>query len=63
MGKYAYMGLWVKYALGKSYVSKIPAVHKKQSNYNRFCVPMHFANNGFTFEKFSPTPPLLHPID
>jgi len=30
MGKYAYMGLWVKYALGKCYyVSKIPPVHQK----------------------------------
>jgi len=30
MGKYAYIGLWVKYALGKGYyVSKIPPVHVK----------------------------------
>ena len=28
MGKYAYMGLWVKFALGKSYyVSKLQPVH------------------------------------
>jgi len=30
MGKYAHIGLWVKYALGKSYyVSKIPPVLQK----------------------------------
>ena len=30
MGKYAYTGLWVEYALGKSYyVSKIPPVQTK----------------------------------
>ena len=30
MGKYAYTGLWVEYALGKSYyVSKIPPVQAK----------------------------------
>mgnify|MGYP000660379033 CR=1 FL=1 len=28
---------------------------------NRFCVPMHFKTNRFTFEKFPPPPPLLHP--
>ena len=57
MGKYEYMGLWVKYALGKSqYVSKIPPVHQKKPNYNRFCVPTHFATNRFTFEKFPPPP-------
>jgi len=31
MGKYAYMGLWVKFALGNFYyVSKIPSVHTQK---------------------------------
>jgi len=28
---------------------------------NRVRVPIHFANNHFTFEKFPPPPLLLHP--
>jgi len=28
---------------------------------NRFRVPIHFATNRFTFEKFPSPPPLLHP--
>jgi len=38
--KHAYMGLWVKYALGKSScVSKIPPVPPKNTENNRFRVP------------------------
>jgi len=28
---------------------------------NRFCVPIDFATNRFTSEKFEPPPPLSHP--
>jgi len=38
-----------------------PTCTQKKPNYNRFCVPMHFAINRFTFEKFPPPPSLLHP--
>ena len=34
----------------------------KNPNHNCFRVPIHFAANRFTFEKFPPPPPLLHPI-
>jgi len=38
--KHAYMGLWVKHALGKSScVSKIPPVPPKNTENNRFRVP------------------------
>ena len=37
-----------------------PTAAKKLEN-NRFRVPTHFAPNRFTFEKFPPPPPLLHP--
>jgi len=60
-GKYTYLGSSVKYALGKSfYISKITTPAKKLEN-NRFRVPSHFATICFTFEKFPPPPPLLHP--
>jgi len=52
-GKYAYVGLWVKYALKKSsYVSKIPPVPQEKSDNNRFRVPIHFVTNRFSFENF-----------
>jgi len=61
-GKYAYRSLFVKYGLMKSfYVSKIPICTGKKTNYNCFRVPIHFVANRFTFEKFLPLPPLLHP--
>jgi len=51
MGKYAYVGLWVKFALRKiccvSYTGRTKSV------------PMYFRTECFTFEKFPP-PPLLH---
>ena len=39
-----------------------PTCTHKKTNYNRFRFPMHFATNRFTFEKFPPPPPLLHPM-
>jgi len=36
-------------------------LYNKKTNYNRFCVSMHFATNRSTLEKFPPPPPLLHP--
>jgi len=54
-GKYAYDVLWVKYALGKS------SCGSKIAENNRFCVPIHFESNRFSFEKFPPQPPLLQP--
>jgi len=42
-GKYAYMGLF-------QITGKICPKNKKP-NYNRFCAPMHFATDRFTFEK------------
>jgi len=57
-GKYAYMGLSLKYALESSGVSKIHRVVKKPE-YTSFRVPIHFATNCFTFEKTPPPPPQL----
>jgi len=37
-----------------------PTCTHKKPNYNRFCVPMHFATDCFTVEKFPPPDPLLH---
>jgi len=37
-------------------------LYRQNPNYNYFRVPIHFALNRFTFEKFPPPPPLLHPI-
>jgi len=66
--RHAYMVLWVKYAFGKSScVSKVPAfllkshLCSKKLDKNRSRIRIHFATNRFTFEKFQPPPPLLHP--
>ena len=40
---------------------KQPTRAAKISENNRFCVPMHFKTNRFTFKKNPPPPPLLHP--
>jgi len=44
-----------------SFFSSFPPVTGKKPNYNCFHVPKNFAFNRFTFEKFPPPPPLLHP--
>jgi len=44
-----------------SCVSKITQRNQKPEN-NCFHVPIYFATSCFTFEKFPPPPPLLHPI-
>ena len=36
-------------------------LYRQKPNNNCFRVPIHFAANRFTFEKFPPPPPLLHP--
>jgi len=60
-GKYAYMGSWVKYALGKSpCVSKITPVRSKNLRIT-VSVFLSFATNRFTFENFPPPPTLLYP--
>jgi len=61
-GKYAYMGLWVQFALEKK-VQRFwnPTSGAKNTEINRFRVSIHFATDRFTFEKFPPPPPLLHP--
>ena len=41
-------------------VTALPTAHTGSRNI-RFGVPMHFKNNRFTFKKFPPAPPLLHP--
>ena len=38
-----------------------PTCTHQKSKYKRLCVPIHFVTNRFTFEKFPPPPPLLHP--
>jgi len=48
-------------------LEKVPAFLKarsrsKKSDNNRFRVPIHFATNRFTSEKFSPPPPLFYPV-
>ena len=35
----------------------------QKPNYNSFRVPIHFAADRFTFEKFPPPPPLLHTMN
>jgi len=61
-GKYAYVGLWIKYDFAKkSYVSKIQPVVPKKTENNCFRVPIHFATNRFTLKKSPPPPELLHP--
>jgi len=62
-GKYAYIGWWVNYVIWKvSCVSKIPTGKQKQTKNKCFRVPIYFAANHLTFEKFPPPPPLSHPI-
>ena len=39
----------------------LPPCTGKNPNHNCFRVPIHFAANRFTFERFPPPPPLLHP--
>jgi len=61
-GKYAYVGLWVRCALGKKILRlKNPTSAAKKTENNRFRVPIHFATNRFTFGENPPPPPLLHP--
>ena len=62
MGKYAYMGIgsnmpWEKVP---AFLRSHPCATKPENN--RLCVPLHLATNRFTFEKFLPPPPLLHPV-
>jgi len=49
------------YGLGEKVLAflKFARAIKKPEN-NHFHVPIHFATNRFTFEKFPPPPPLLH---
>jgi len=61
-GKYAYVGLWVRCALGKKILRlKNPTSAAKKTENNRFRVPIHFATNRFTFKTILPPLQLLHP--
>jgi len=50
-----YNGPWQKIV---AFLESHTCTRKLQNN--RFRVPIHFATNRFTFEKFPPPPPLLH---
>ena len=56
---YGFMG---KICLGIKFLRlKNSTTCAKKTENNRFRVPIHFAINRFTFEKFPQPPPLLHP--
>jgi len=59
-GQICISGLMGKISLAFQNLTRIGKKLETPKN-NRFCVPIGFRTNRFTFEKFPPPPPLLHP--